>query len=209
MFTDILIWSYIHFYIGNIILQHIVNYDKFSLGDKKIEPRSGCAWDSFRQYHILLPNQYINPKRRITFLNSLIALGVRQDTMCHFQPICGHSQIGKCVIQTGKPWALSGLYGDFSSAGTWRNNRDLFPLSCLRNIFGLHRLVVKADLTSITKIWPVFKCSIRTIRTISLNEGAYKGVNHMSDLWELTVSFRANNHVVLADIMEAFLVIRL
>ena len=76
-------------------------------------------------------------------------------------------------------------------------------------IFIPHRPVIKLDGLTTTKIRPVFNCSLKVGKAPSLNEAAFPGVDIMNNLLSLLLYFRTNNNVVLADIMKAFLQIRL
>ena len=75
-------------------------------------------------------------------------------------------------------------------------------------IFIPHRPVVKTD-SATTKIRPVFNCSLKVGKSPSLNEAAFPGIDLMNNLLTLLLYFRTNNQVILADIMKAFLQIRL
>ena len=72
-----------------------------------------------------------------------------------------------------------------------------------------HRPVIKTDDLTTTKIRPVFNCSLKSGQGPSLNEAAFPGINLMGNLLSLLLYFRTNNVVVLADILKAFLQIRL
>ena len=76
-------------------------------------------------------------------------------------------------------------------------------------IFIPHRPVIKTDDQTTTKIRPVFNCSLKVGKAPSLNEAAFPGIDLMNNLLSLLLYFRTNNYVVLADIMKAFLQIRL
>ena len=76
-------------------------------------------------------------------------------------------------------------------------------------IFIPHRPVIKTDDLNTTKIRPVFNCSLKVGKAPSLNEAAFPGVDLMNNLLSLLLYFRTNEFVVLADIMKAFLQIRL
>src|SRR5215470_17026885 len=60
-----------------------------------------------------------------------------------------------------------------------------------------------------TKVRPVFNCSLKVGNNPSLNQASYPGVDLMSSLFQLLLSFRSNKYVILADISKAFLQIRL
>jgi hypothetical protein len=69
------------------------------------------------------------------------------------------------------------------------------------------RPVVKEDAT-FSKIRPVFNCSLKSGKRPLLNEAAYPGVDLLTDLSRL-LKFRIGNHVLLSDIKQAFLQIKL
>ena len=72
-----------------------------------------------------------------------------------------------------------------------------------------HRPVIKADTQVTTKIRPVFNCSLKVDGAPSLNEAAYAGINLMGDIVKLSLYFRSNKKVLISDIKQAFLQIRL
>ena len=73
-----------------------------------------------------------------------------------------------------------------------------------------HRPVVKTDEQVTTKVRPVFNCSLKVNKELpSLNEAAYPGIDMMSSLLKLMLHFRTNKYVLLSDIKQAFLMIRL
>ena len=73
-----------------------------------------------------------------------------------------------------------------------------------------HRPVIKTDEQVTTKIRPVFNCSLKTNKDLpSLNEAAYTGVDLMSNILEMLFLFRSNNYVMLSDVKQAFLMIKL
>ena len=76
-------------------------------------------------------------------------------------------------------------------------------------IFIPHRPVIKMDNLVTTKIRPVFNCSLKVGKSPSLNEAAFPGIDLMNKLLTFLLYFRTNNLVILADIMKAFLQIRL
>ena len=76
-------------------------------------------------------------------------------------------------------------------------------------IFIPHRPVIKMDGLTTTKIRPVFNCSLKVGKAPSLNEAAFPGIDLMNNLLSLLLYLRTNSNVVLADIMKAFLQIRL
>ena len=73
-----------------------------------------------------------------------------------------------------------------------------------------HRPIIKMDEQVTTKIRPVFNCSLKTSKELpSLNEAAYTGVDLMNNILELLFLFRSNDYVMLSDVKQAFLMIRL
>lgn len=73
----------------------------------------------------------------------------------------------------------------------------------------LHIRLFKNEDTSTTTIRPVFNCSFKISNSVSLNDAAYVGVNLARDMFNLTLLFRINKNVLLADIRKALLMIRL
>ena len=72
-----------------------------------------------------------------------------------------------------------------------------------------HRPVIKVEPNITTKIRPVFNCSLKTGDKPSLNEAAFAGINLMGDIIQLSLYFRSNDIIMLSDIKQAFLQIRL
>ena len=73
-----------------------------------------------------------------------------------------------------------------------------------------HRPVIKTEEQVTTKIRPVFNCSLKTKKEFpSLNEAAYPGIDLMGSILKLLLYFRTNKIVLLSDIKQAFLMIRL
>ena len=72
-----------------------------------------------------------------------------------------------------------------------------------------HRPIIKVDSNTTTKIRPVFNCSLKTGNKPSLNEAAFAGNNLMGDIVQLSLYFRTNDIIMLSDIKQAFLQIRL
>ena len=73
-----------------------------------------------------------------------------------------------------------------------------------------HRPIVKTEEQVTTKIRPVFNCSLKIDKELpSLNEAAYPGLDMMSSLLKLMLNFRTNKYVLISDIKQAFLMIRL
>ena len=76
-------------------------------------------------------------------------------------------------------------------------------------IFIPHRPVVKVADQVTTKIRIVLNCSLKVDNSPSLNECAYPGVNLLSNLLELLIKIRANDFLVMSDVRQAFLMIKL
>ena len=73
-----------------------------------------------------------------------------------------------------------------------------------------HRPVIKVEEQVTTKIRPVFNCSLKTNKELpSLNEAAYPGVDMMNNILQLLFYFRTNKLVMLSDVKQAFLMIKL
>ena len=86
---------------------------------------------------------------------------------------------------------------------------DVHPDDYHKFIWIPHRPVIKTDANTMTKIRPVFNCSLKTNKDPSCNEAAFAGVNLMKDIVKLSIYFRSNKHTMLSDIKQAFLQIRL
>ncbi|XP_066985903.1 uncharacterized protein [Macrobrachium rosenbergii] len=77
-------------------------------------------------------------------------------------------------------------------------------------VFIPHRPVIRKDENATTKIRPVFNCSLKKVgKAPSLNEAAFPGIDLMNNLLSLVLYFRNNDYVVIADIVKAFLQVRL
>ena len=76
-------------------------------------------------------------------------------------------------------------------------------------VFIPHRPVIKYADQVTTKIRIVLNCSLKVDSSPSLNEAAYKGVNLMGDLLQLLIKIRSNDYLVMADVRQAFLMIKL
>ena len=72
-----------------------------------------------------------------------------------------------------------------------------------------HRPVLKFEDQVTTKVRPVLNCSLRTGSDPSLNMAAYPGVDLLSNLISLLFRVRTNDYMVMSDIRQAFLQIRL
>ena len=68
----------------------------------------------------------------------------------------------------------------------------------------------KMDEPVTTKIRPVFNCSLKTNKALSsLNEVAYTGIDLMGSILKLLFYFRTNKTVMLSDIKQTFLMVKL
>ena len=72
-----------------------------------------------------------------------------------------------------------------------------------------HRPVIKNDDLTTTKIRIVLNCSLKIKDSPSLNEAGYCGVDLMNSLFQLLLKLRANKFLVMADIRQAFLMIKM
>ena len=73
-----------------------------------------------------------------------------------------------------------------------------------------HRPVIRTEEQVTTRIRPVFNCSLKTDKTLpSLNEAAYPGIDLMGSILELLFFFITNKILVLNDIKQAFLMVKL
>ena len=73
-----------------------------------------------------------------------------------------------------------------------------------------HRPIIKMDEQVTTKIRPVFNCSLKTEKELpSLNEAAYTGIDMMNNILQMLFLFRSNHYVMLSDVKQAFLMIKL
>ena len=73
-----------------------------------------------------------------------------------------------------------------------------------------HRPVIRTEEQVTTKIRPVFNCSLKTDKALpSLNEAAYPGIDLMGSILNLLFYFRTNKIVMLSNIKQAFLSVKL
>ena len=73
-----------------------------------------------------------------------------------------------------------------------------------------HRPVIKTAEQVTTKIRPVFNCSLKTNKELpSINEAAYTGIDLIGSILKLLFYLRTNKYVMLSDIKQAFLMIKL
>ena len=73
-----------------------------------------------------------------------------------------------------------------------------------------HRPVIRTEAQVTTKIRPVFNCSLKTNKNLpSLNEAAYPGIDLMGSILKLLLYFRTNDLVMVSDVKQAFLMVKL
>ena len=72
-----------------------------------------------------------------------------------------------------------------------------------------HRLDIKIDEHSTTKLRVVLDCSLNFHGQQSINEAAFPGVDLMTNLVELLIKVRGGDIIVMSDIIQAFLTIKL
>jgi hypothetical protein len=76
-------------------------------------------------------------------------------------------------------------------------------------VFIPHRAVIKSSPSCTTKVRPVLNCSLRSGGRPSLNDAAFPGVDLMGDLFALLIELRYDDYLLMSDIKQAFLQIRL
>ena len=72
-----------------------------------------------------------------------------------------------------------------------------------------HRPVIKNENNVTTKIRVVLNCSLKVGKEYSINEAAFPGVDLLSSLFGLLLLIRSNYYLVVSDIRQAFLQIKL
>ena len=77
------------------------------------------------------------------------------------------------------------------------------------HVFIPHRAVIKSQDQVTTKLRIVLNCSLKIGEAPSLNEAAYPGINLMGCLLELLLKIRFNKYLVMSDVKQAFLMIKL
>ena len=86
---------------------------------------------------------------------------------------------------------------------------DLDNIDVRDHVWIPHRPVVKSQDNVTTKLRIVMNCSLKIGDSPSLNEAAYPGVDLLSNLFELLIKIRSNRYLVMSDIKQAFLMIKL
>jgi hypothetical protein len=80
---------------------------------------------------------------------------------------------------------------------------------CSDKIFIPHRAVIKSSPTCTTKVRPVLNCSLRVNGCPSINDAAFSGIDLMGDLFSLLISLRHDKFLLMSDVKQAFLQIKL
>lgn len=86
---------------------------------------------------------------------------------------------------------------------------DLSKINVYNNVWIPHRPIVKTDLQVTFKVRPVLNCSLKIGNKPSLNQASYPGVDILTSLLTLLLMIRTNLYLVVSDIKQAFLQIRL
>ena len=86
---------------------------------------------------------------------------------------------------------------------------DLESINIKDHVWIPHRPVVKNCDQVTTKLRIVLNCSLKIGDSPSLNEAAYKGIDLVNNLLELLLKIRNGNYLVMSDIKQAFLMIKL
>ena len=86
---------------------------------------------------------------------------------------------------------------------------EVKPEDFSKHIWIPHRPVIKTQTQVSTKLRVVLNCSLRVGDAPSINDAAYTGVDLMTSLPKLLLQFRCNDFVLLGDIRQAFLQIKL
>jgi len=86
---------------------------------------------------------------------------------------------------------------------------DLSQIDVKSRVWIPHRPVIKTADNVTTKIRPVLNCSLKTGDSVSLNEAAFPGIDLLQRLLHLLFTVRFNDFLVIADIKQAFLQIKL
>ena len=72
-----------------------------------------------------------------------------------------------------------------------------------------HRPVIKTDEQCTTKLRVVLNCSLKVENSPSLNKAGYGGFDLLNNLFELLLKCRAYKYLAMADIRQAFLMIKM
>ena len=87
---------------------------------------------------------------------------------------------------------------------------EVDPANYSDHVWIPHRPVIRMEEQVTTKIRPVFNCSLKTNKELpSLNEAAYPGIDLMGSILKLLFYFRTNKFVMVSDIKQAFLMVKL
>ena len=77
------------------------------------------------------------------------------------------------------------------------------------NVFIPHHPVIKNEENVTTRIRIVLNCSMKVDKNPSLNEAAFPGMDLLGSLFCILLKIRSNNFLVISDIRQAFLQIKL
>ncbi|XP_068213417.1 uncharacterized protein [Palaemon carinicauda] len=127
-----------------------------------------------------------------------------------------HKVASKVLDRTVKHSKLKGLTDKYQAVFDQQladgiiEEIDVRPNEYQNKIWIPHRPVLKLEEQVTTKIRPVFKCSLKTDKELpSLNEAGYPGVDLMNNILKLLFYFHSNKLVIISDIKQAFLMIKL
>ena len=119
---------------------------------------------------------------------------------------------------------LERVYSDLSRKGLVREYAKIFEqyltdgiiekvswedVDFKSQVFIPHRPVIKNEQNVTTKIRIVLNASLKIDQSPSLNEAAFPGVDLLGSLFSLLIMIRSNSYLVISDIKQAFLQIRL
>ena len=145
-------------------------------------------------YHVELP--WLPEKINKVPSNHVVALKVLDKTMNHLRKI-GLTEKYQEVFDKQ---LADGIIEEIIVHPSDYNNHVWIP----------HRPVIKTEEQVTTKIRPVFNCSLKTNKDLpSLNEAAYTGIDLMGSILKLLFYFRTNKYVMVSDVKQAFLMVKL
>lgn len=78
-----------------------------------------------------------------------------------------------------------------------------------KHVYIPHRPVIKIADNISTKTRIVLNCSLKIGESPSLNEACYPGINLLNDLFSLLLKTRADDYIMISDVKQAFLMIKL
>ena len=170
--------------------------------DEELVPFDKEQIDKFREgisfvdghYNVELP--WYPDKIHLVPSNHFVALKVLDRTMDHL----GKKGLISKYEEVFDKQLEDGIIEEISVKPSDYNNYTWIP----------HRPVIKMEEQVTTKIRPVFNCSLKTNKALpSLNKVAYPGIDLMGSIFKLLFYFRTNRLVMLSDIKQAFLMIKL